>query len=237
MHKLYYTTRSFTSESTALIPRIALEELALPYDVEAVELSPAPPDWYLDLNRHGQVPTLALDCGDGEAPVQVAPSAAIILALADTYPDAGLLPLSVRGRATCYACLFDMVEKLHTGYMQVFSPKRYSTDETHAKSIARTSCISISAYFASMDKLLAKQSFIAGTQYSICDIYFYVMSRWYVDISPSDGLTAFEAFVNVVAYCQKIEGRAAVRTSLQKDDIAPLSMLRITSEPKQRAIL
>lgn len=224
MHKLYYTTRSFTAESTALIPRIALEELGLPYEIEEVELSPTPPDWYRKLNRHGQIPTLLLDCNDGGSSEPVLPSSAILLALAESRPEGGLLPETPREKAICYAWLFDMVEKLHTGYMQVFSPQRYLTEETHAEAITLSSCSSIAAYFTGMDKLLAEQPFVAGNQHSLCDIYFYVMARWYVDISPADGLPPFASFSNIFDYCCRIETRPAVRASLMKDDIAPIAI-------------
>ncbi|MDA9009393.1 glutathione S-transferase family protein [Alphaproteobacteria bacterium] len=220
MHKLYYTTRSFTPESTALIPRIALEELSLSYVVEEVELSPSPPDWYVEINRHGQIPTLLLDCNDGAAAKPIAPSPAILLALAESHPEGGLLPETPQEKAVCYACLFDMVEQLHTAYMRVFTPERFSTIGSHAEAITLSSCRSIAAYFTDLNKLLGQQPFVAGAQYSLCDIYFYVMARWYVDISPSDGLPPVTSFDNIFAYCRRIETRAAVRTSLLKDEIA-----------------
>lgn len=221
MYKLYYTTRSFTTESTALIARIALEELGQPYEVEEVELSPAPPDWYLGLNRHGQIPTLAMTSDKGE-PTLVAPSSAILLALAERHADGGLLPETSQDRAACYACLFDMVEKLHSRYMQVFSPERYSAESTHADAIRLAAFRAIGAYFAFMDAVLARQPFVSGARYSICDIYFYVMARWYVDVSPADGLRPFESYGNIVAYCGRIEARTAVHASLRMDEIAPI---------------
>jgi glutathione S-transferase len=44
MYTLYYTTRSYTTEATSLIPRIALEETGAEYDVVEVELRPSSPD-------------------------------------------------------------------------------------------------------------------------------------------------------------------------------------------------
>ncbi|QCO55494.1 glutathione S-transferase family protein [Pseudorhodobacter turbinis] len=221
-YKLYYTTKTFTTESTGLIPRIALEELGLPYEVEEVELSPSPPDWYLGLNRRGQIPTLAVGHNDGPV-VHIAPSPAILLALADRHPEGGLLPVIWVERAKCYAALIDMVENLHARFMPLFTPERYSTQDTDAGSTSLASCRSISAYFAEMDQRLSRQSFVVGTGYSLCDIYFYVMVRWYLDISPSDGLTPFESFTNISAYCRRIEARGAVQASLQKDEISKIS--------------
>ncbi len=47
MYTLYYTARSYTSESTSMIPHIALEEIGAPYEIVEVEIEPSPPDWYL----------------------------------------------------------------------------------------------------------------------------------------------------------------------------------------------
>jgi hypothetical protein len=33
MYTLYYTARSYTSESTSMIPHIALEEIGAPYEI------------------------------------------------------------------------------------------------------------------------------------------------------------------------------------------------------------
>ena len=96
MYRLFYTTRSYTTESTSLIPRIALEEIGAPYEVVEVELDPAPPGWYLEVNPHGKVPAL-IDPEPGAPPVY--PSAAILLHLADRHPEAGLLPAAGAARA------------------------------------------------------------------------------------------------------------------------------------------
>lgn len=225
-YKLYYTTKTFTTESTGLIPRIALEELGLPYEVVEVELSPSPPDWYLKLNRRGQIPTLTVDRTDGPS-VHIAPSPAILLALADRHPDGGLLPQDWAERTRCYASLSDMVENLHMRFMPLFTPERYSSKDTDAEAISLVSCRSISAYFAEMDERLSQYPFVVGAEYSLCDIYFYVMVRWYMDISPSVGLSPFKNFTYIAAYCSRIEARAAVQVSLQKDEISKIS----THEP------
>jgi len=85
MYTLYYTARSYTSESTSMIPHIALEEIGAPYEIVEVELEPSPPDWYLQLNPHGKIPTL-IDRGGAEVDDTVVyPSAAILFYLADRH--------------------------------------------------------------------------------------------------------------------------------------------------------
>lgn len=222
MYRLYYTTRSYTTESTSLIPRIALEELGLPYDVEEVELSPKPPEWYLAYNRYGQIPTLAMPTEQGH-PLHISPSPAILLALADAHPNNVLLPETAHERAKCYAWLFDMVEKLHTCYMQIFNPERYSPRADDADAIKLASCEALSRYFAFMNDTLSQQANVCGNNYTLCDIYFYVMARWHVDISPMDGLRPMQDLQSIQSFCDRMEQRPAVATSLSADEIAPLA--------------
>lgn len=220
MNTLFYTTRSFTEESTALITRIALEELGTPYTVAEVELSPTPPDWYLAINRHGQIPTLAMG-PDGSAPF-VAPSPATLLALADAHPDGGLLPKSAAARAACFACLLDMVETVHADFMRVFSPERYTTDPDGTDAVRAASYGRLGAYFSDKNRALSKQAHVAGATYTLCDIYFYVMVRWYADLGGDDAMPPFETLQALVAYCSRIEQREAVTSSLAKDAIRPI---------------
>ncbi len=114
MYTLYYTTRSYTTEATSLIPRIALEEIGAEYDVVEVELRPSSPGWYLSFNPHGKLPSL-VDRRPGAGETIVFPSAAILCHLADAHPEAHLLPSpGTPDRALCYRSLFDMADMLNS---------------------------------------------------------------------------------------------------------------------------
>lgn len=126
MYTLYYTTRSYTTESTSLVARIALEEIGAAYEVVEVELAPAPPDWYLDINPHGKIPSLVA----------------------------------------------------------------------------------------------------AGIDFSICDIYLYVMARWNVDVRgriSGEGLELFEQPRAAYGHSTMVESRQSVSRTLACDDIAPIT--------------
>ena len=222
MYTLYYTTRSYTTEATSLIPRIALEETGAEYDVVEVELMPSPPDWYLSLNPHGKLPSL-VDRRPGAGETIVFPSAAILCHLADAHPEAHLLPPpGTPERALCYRSLFDMAEMLNSSYMMNSYPERFSTDPGHAAQIAHKGAQWIVHYLGQINEVLRSGPYLAGSSYSICDIYMYVMARWYVyslDGWDYEEAKPFEQFEQLVSSCQSIEARPAVERALAADEI------------------
>ncbi|MCH8000797.1 MAG: glutathione S-transferase family protein [Proteobacteria bacterium] len=222
MYTLYYTTRSYTTEATSLIPRIALEETGAEYDVVEVELMPSPPDWYLSLNPHGKLPSL-VDRRPGAGETIVFPSAAILCHLADAHPEAHLLPPpGTPERALCYRSLFDMAEMLNSSYMMNSYPERFSTDPGHAAQIAHKGAQWIVHYLGQINEALRSGPYLAGSDYSICDIYMYVMARWYVyslDGWDYEEAKPFEQFEQLVSSCQSIEARPAVERALAADEI------------------
>lgn len=222
MYTLYYTTRSYTTEATSLIPRIALEETGAEYDVVEVELMPSPPEWYLSLNPHGKLPSL-VDRRPGAGETIVFPSAAILCHLADAHPEAHLLPPpGTPERALCYRSLFDMAEMLNSSYMMNSYPERFSTDPGHAAQIAHKGAQWIVHYLGQINEALRSGPYLAGSDYSICDIYMYVMARWYVyslDGWDYEEAKPFEQFEQLVSSCQSIEARPAVERALAADEI------------------
>ena len=72
---------------------IALRELNLAHEQVHIDISVPRPEWYLELNERGQVPTLVYD---GEVLVE---SAAIVRFLADSHPSHLVKGSSVPGGA------------------------------------------------------------------------------------------------------------------------------------------
>lgn len=222
MYKLYYTTPSYTTEATALIARIALEETGAEYEVIRVELDPSPPDWFLEINRHGKTPTL-VDQRSGGSETIVFPTAAILCHLADCHPEAHLLPSpGTPERGLCYRALSDMAEMLNSAYMMISYPERYSTDPDHATAITHKGAQWIFHYLSQINESLRSGPYLAGSAYSICDIYMYVMARWYVYCLTDwtyEETKPFEQLENLVARCKDIEARPTVERALAADDI------------------
>lgn len=222
MYRLYYTTRSYTAESTSLIPRIALEEVGADYEVIEVELEPTPPDWYLAINPHGKIPSLLEARSDWPQDAVVYPSSAILLYLADNHPEAALFPTDARDRAAAYQAMFDMAEMLQSAFIMFFYPARFSTSEADVPNIRDKALDWLSRYWDQIDRSLSADPYLVGGRYSICDIYLYVLARWYVDVRGRVGpepLRPFRDFKHLAASCSLIEARPAVERSLAADQI------------------
>ncbi|MCP4328115.1 MAG: glutathione S-transferase family protein [Alphaproteobacteria bacterium] len=220
MYTLYYTTRSYTHESTALVARIALEEVDATYEVVEVELKPAPPDWYLAQNPHGKIPSLV----DGD--IVVYPSAAILFHLADKHPSTALCPaVGSTARGLCYRHMFDMAEMVQGAYMMAYYPARYSTDESDADRIRHRGISWIVRYWSEIDARLKDGPFVLGINYSIADIYLYVLARWYFEVRGrwhADEMPDFDRFIHAAQTVARIESRPAVKRALVADEIEPI---------------
>lgn len=222
MYQLYYTTQSYTKESTSLIPRIALEEIGADYEVIEVELEPTPPDWYLAINPHGKIPSLVRIGGDAERDAVIYPSSAILLYLAERHPEAGLFPTEDQKRADGYRAMFDMAEMLQSAYIMFFYPNRFSTGEKCVSDVRERALEWLGRYWDRIDDTLRDDPYLIGKRYSICDIYLYVLARWYVDIYDRIGgepLRPLLDLKHVAASCSLIEARPAVKRSLKADSI------------------
>ncbi len=222
MYTLYYTTRSYTTESTSLIPRIALEEIGVDYKVIEVELEPAPPDWYLAINPHGKLPSLIERREDWAREAVVYPSSAILLYLANIHPEAALFPATEREKGHGYRTMFDMAEMLQSAFMMFFYPERFSTMEDDVPDIQRKAVEWLSRYWERINKSLGEGPYLVGNQYSICDIYLYVLARWYVDVYDrvgSGSLWPIRELQHVAASCSLAEARPAVARALAADEI------------------
>jgi glutathione S-transferase len=92
LHLHYYPS------TASMVPHILLEELAVPYQRvlvdRAVNAHKAPA--YLKLNPNGLIPVLTQDDAGG-AKLVLYETAAIVLHLCDTHPDAALAPPWARG--------------------------------------------------------------------------------------------------------------------------------------------
>ncbi len=219
MYTLYYTARSYTSESTSMIPHIALEEIGAPYEIVEVELEPSPPDWYLKINPHGKIPAL-IDRGGAEGDeIIIYPSAAILFYFADRHPAAALAPEpGTAARGMCYRRVFDMAEMLQVCHMLDAYPERFCTDSAHGPTIKAKAAEWIAIYWGQIDATLADAPYPLGGAFSLCDIYMYVISRW--NRLPQ---TSIKEFPNVVRTCGQIEQRPAVQRVLQANDINPIA--------------
>lgn len=178
-------TLFFAPGSSSMAPHIALHEIGVPFETQAISFakkanrSPA----YLRLNPEGKVPTLLVDgCPLTEV-------AAILFYLAKRFPAAGLLPADdIEAEAHAISWMSFIAATLH--------PARARGLE-HARSL-----------YALAEQRLGEQAWAMGT-YSIVDIHlFRLYWRFYNSLRPSPA-----EFPNLHAHYRRMLGRPAVRST------------------------
>ena len=187
MLKLHYHP-----SDASLMPHILLEELGVPFALQRVDRannaqkSPA----YLKLNPNGLIPVLE----DGALVVYETP--AILLHLADTHPQAHLVPdLGTLERAQCYQWMVWLSNTLQATLVQYFYAERYVDAAGVADFRARTEA-RIAPMLDQLEAQLQSSAgpWLLGTAYSAADCMAFVLCCWTRNFArPANSLPALGA--------------------------------------------
>jgi glutathione S-transferase len=161
--------------SGAFSAEAALAEAGAPYSFELVSLAtnqqrePA----FLAINPSGKMPALRLPEGD-----IVTESAAILLTLADHFPQARLLPpQGSPERAQAYRWLAFMAGEIYPVVEIVDYPERFAPQA--AEALRETARQRVRERILLIERALAGP-FLLASGFSILDIYAAMFSRWTV---------------------------------------------------------
>lgn len=148
-----------------MAPHAALAEIGAEYrlveiDRETAQTDPA----YRALNPLGVVPTLV--AGD----VVVTESAAILLYLADRFPEARLAP---DDRTDLYRRLVFMTNTVQTCMLRFFYPERYGGGE-----VERVAADEAGGLFDLMEESLAGRDWVVGEHRTAADLFLFMLTRW-----------------------------------------------------------
>ena len=180
--KLYYAPGA-----CSLSPHIVLREAGLDFELERVHfktrLSESGTD-YLSINPKGYVPALQLDNG-----AVLTEGPAIVQYLADQAPAKKLAPANgTFERYQLMETLNYLTAEVHKSFGPLFNPG--SSDE--AKEGARTA---LAKRFAYVEALLQKSPWLMGEQFSVADVYLFVLLSWTghvgIDLGPWPAAQAF----------------------------------------------
>ena len=190
--------------SAAMAPHAALAEIGVPYElalVERDERGQSPPA-YLALNPSGRVPTLE---DDG---LVLTESAAILLYLADRFPEAGLAPPPGE-RAVLYRWLVFMTNTVQTALLRFFYPERYGDG-----AVSATAAEELRVLFDRIDGELAGREWLVGGSRSAADLFLFMMTRWGRHLDPQAW-----ARPNVRAHCLRTLELPGVRRMLDEQGL------------------
>jgi glutathione S-transferase len=160
--------------SCALACHIALEWAKAPYELEVLTHDALRSEQFLAVNPKAKVPALVLDKNDVITEAQ-----AILLLIADLFPDAGLAPPAsdlVR-RAKLNETLSELTSEVHPAYGPLFAPSRYAAEPGCEEAVKRAACARVDACFVRLDAALEGKDWLLGER-SVADPYLYALSRW-----------------------------------------------------------
>ena len=190
----------------SLAPHIALREAGATFDAVKVDLATRKVETgedFLAVNPSGKVPALTLDSGE-----TLTENPAILLYIADQKPDAGLAPRDgTMERYRLLSRLSFLGSEFHKAFVPLFTPG--ASDEAKA-----TASIAVKNHLAALDKELAGKDHYAGADFSVADIYLFVMLGW-----PAHVGIDMSAYPALGTYCGRIAQRPAVGAALQAEGL------------------
>ena len=158
--------------TSSMAPHAALAEIGVAYELVLIERDDAQADdAYRALNPLGVVPTLV----DGD--IVVSESAAIMLYLADRYPEARLAP---ENRAELYRWLIFMTNTLQTAMLRMFYPERYGGGR-----VALVAAAEAQGHFDLIERSLDGSDWLAAEHRTAADLFLFMLTRWGRFLEPA----------------------------------------------------
>jgi glutathione S-transferase len=159
------------------------------------------PNWFKAINPCGEVPTLVLP--DNSLMTE---SAAIMIYLADLYPQAGLAPTLASPLRTRYLrWMVYFATAPYFSVLRMYFPERYSVDRSHALAIGSKAVLDFKFDWDVFADGLEAGPFILGEAFNAADIYAAMLMGWSEDIG---GL--FERHGNLRNFYEGVVTRPAV---------------------------
>lgn len=157
--------------TASMAPHAALAEIGVDYELVEIDRETAQTDpEYLALNPAGVVPTLV----DGD--VVVTESAAILLYLADRFPESRLAPAD---RAQLYRWLVFLTNTVQTAMLRFFYPERYGDGN-----VGEVAAAEAGRWFDLLDRELDGAEWIAADHRTAADLFLFMMTRWGRRLDP-----------------------------------------------------
>jgi GSH-dependent disulfide-bond oxidoreductase len=192
---------------------IALEELALPYTVQPVDVFTGKQfdDAFLKLNPNAKVPVIVDPEGPGGQPYTCFESGAILLYLAEKTGK--LLAKDVAARFDAIQWLMTQMSTVGPMFGQHVHFARFApAGNDYSKSRYLTQALRVCGV---IDQRLAKVPYLAGREYSIADVATF---PWLRNIPALIGADAMAKLPNVARWVKAIDERPAVKKALAEVD-------------------
>ena len=144
---------------------------------------------FLRLNPAGKVPVLV----DGD--IVVPESAAIVLYLADKYPEKGLLPSSLKERAEVYRWVMFAVTELEQPLWRITKHARLYPEDKRIPADIALAQEEFLVMATVLDRHLEGRQFIVGDSITIADCVTAYLIDWANELKLIDGFAHLRAYL------------------------------------------
>lgn len=200
-----------------MVPHIVLEELGVPYERVLVDRTVGAHKQadYLRLNPNGLMPVLT----DGD--LVLYETAAIVLHLCDTHPQARLAPpLATPQRAHFYKWLMWLTNTLQATLIVYFYPDRW-VREGNAEGAAEVKAqahAKVLALLQQLEALVGRNGgpWVLGAEYSALDPYVFTLCRWTRNFAHGKA----RELPHLGPYLQRMLQRPAVQAVLKAEGLS-----------------
>lgn len=193
------------NHTCSLTAQIIAHEIGLPLDivhVNVLDKTTSSGENYMDVNRHGYVPTLILDNSK-----KLSETIVVSSYLADMKPEARLLPPNgTFERVKLTELLTFIATEIHQKYIPVF--REYVTE--YAKNKFRE--ILIRNYGALDDQLSDGRPYLTGNTFTVADAYLYAVTLWHKRTHVK-----IDHLKNLAAFMARVEARSSVQAALHDE--------------------
>lgn len=197
----------YTVGSVALAPHIALEIAGADYEAQSIDFAKAEQqgEEYLQINPLGRVPALVTDQG------VITETPAILFYIAQRFPEANLLPVNDPfNLAKVNAFNSYLSSTVHVAHAHMRRGSRWVETEEAMLEMKRMTPQTMTKCFQLIENKLLEGPWAIGEQFTISDIYLFVMSGWLA----GDGVD-IQQFPAVYDHYEKVKSIAAVSRLLQ----------------------
>lgn len=194
--KLFYSPNA-----CSLAPHIVLRELEFPFELIKVDLhqhlTEKGEDFY-QLNKKGQVPLLQLDDGS-----LLTEGAVISQFLVDQSSRKDLLAeINTTDRYKTLSWMNFIASEIHKAYSPFFN-------DSYNEQCKSVYSIILNKHYSQIDEQLKGQNYLTGSNFTIADIYLFVVTRW-ADFIGLD----LKHFMHLASFMQRIAERQTVQDAI-----------------------
>ena len=206
-------TLYYSPGSCSLAPHIVLEEIGLPFSLSLASTDDGKTRTteFLRVNPKGRVPVLVT----GDSVLTEAP--AILLHLAISNPDAGLLPSTKDGLVRSLEWFNWLSGTVHAvAIRQIWRPENFIRDQLQYKEIVSKGKENLQSAFALIEERMSSTDWAVGEHYSTVDSYLLVFYRWGNRI----GVDMTSEYKSWTQHTLRVLERAAVGRALSQESIS-----------------